>query len=191
MLYGTLLFQDSMTKPKSLDRKSCDWRYPIQERKEAYGLLDTRAVRACYRSRRISLASLKQQGITSINIQVFAHSADNIIPGAVRLYLWRPYVQGTNTTGFDLYPTQVGNEEFIELSCMPRTIVKGIAVGTVLANTMFEECQICILQPCIGVSVYVSPPGITTGPSIGPAIPESTEQVLEDSFDFNPSLVPN
>lgn len=87
--------------------------------------------------------------------------------------------------GYDLYPTQVGNEEYLELTCMPRTITKGIAVGTVLANAVFDECQIVVMQPCVGVSLYVSPPGITPGPSIGPAIPSSQEQVLTDNFDYN------
>lgn len=188
MLYGTLLFQDSLTKPRGLDQKSCDWKYPLQGRKENYGLADTRGIRDCYRSRRISLAGLKTAGISSINMQVFAHSAENIIQGAVRLYLWRPYTSVMPTSGYDLYPVQVGNEEYIELSCMPRTITKGIAVGTVIANSMFEECQIVVMQPCIGVSLYVSPPGITPGPSIGPAIPISQEQVLTDNFDYNQAL---
>jgi hypothetical protein len=191
MLYGTLLFHDAMTKPKGLDKKSCDWQYPIQERTENYGLVDTRSVRSCYRSRRISLDLLKKAGIASINIQVFAHSADNIIPGAIRLYLWRPYPTNTVSGTYDIYPTQVGMEEYIEVVCMPRTIIEGIAVGTVIVNAAFHECQVCVMQPCTGVSVYVSPAGITPGPSVGPAISDNNELVLEDGFDYNPSLVPN
>jgi hypothetical protein len=92
MLFGALLFWDSMAKPQHLDSPSVDWRYPIQTNPDKFNLADTRSVRTCYRSKRIDITALAGLGLAGINASVFVQNTDYLIPGAVRLYLWRPTI---------------------------------------------------------------------------------------------------
>lgn len=89
ILFGTLLFQDSMARPSNLDNATVDWAYPIPLANKPNLIRDTRNVRTCYRSKRISLSKLQASGLTGVNATVFLHNTDKLIPGAVRVYLWR------------------------------------------------------------------------------------------------------
>ena len=168
MLYGTLIFSDAMSKPKHLDSESCDWEYPIQARPTNYALQTTRTLRKCYRSKRINIRPVfKDTGIQKINAHVFIHNAENLVQGALRLYFWRPTVPDTDT--YDITPTSIGAEDFLELVVRTYTITNGIAIGTVVLDTVFDDIQVVVMQPCSGVSVYFSPPGLMIGPTVGPA----------------------
>lgn len=186
MVFGTLFFSDSMSRPSHLDSRSCDWYYPIQSRVSDHRLADTRDVRICYRSKRVDIRGIFDTGVDCINAQVFLHNADDLVPGAVRMYLWR---KATNATSqeYTITPLRVGTEDFLEMPCMTRTITKGIAIGTVLVDSVFTDMQIVVMQPCSGVSVYFSPAGISRGPTVGPSSPAFTEAPLSDTFDYGES----
>lgn len=89
LLFGTLLFSDSMARPEHLDSASVDWAYPIPTTNKPNTIQNTRSVRKCYRSKRISLAGLNATGVPCLNATVFLHNSDKLVPGAVRVYLWR------------------------------------------------------------------------------------------------------
>lgn len=283
LLFGTLLFSDSMTRPKHLDNSTVDWAYPIQGVPNPSKLRDTRGVRKCYRSKRISLDAVRASGTSSVNTTVFLHNTDKLVPGAVRIYLWRkaqgkeylasmsgsgwaassgsfthttsastplsssntfltgkhyqidwnvnvpanhgsvgivfggvemqatnpanvvtnritasgsarvycatatglvvtPYADPNNSSMFngtvsfsvvdpyDLRPVLVGNEDFLDMVCTTRSVTKGMAIASTQVDSMFDAMQVVVMQPCSGVSVYVGPPTVNPGPSIGPGI---------------------
>lgn len=189
MLYGTLVFYDAMAKPKNLDSRSCDWTYPIQARSSNYLLSSTREIRHCYRSKRVSIAHMFDSGnIDGINANIFLHNANDLIPGAVRLYLWRPR-QTMPDVPYDVFPVQIGDEDFLEMVCHTRTITKGMAIGTVAVDSAFTEFQVVVLQPCSGVSVYLSPAGLVRGPTVGPSVSVLNEAPLADDFDYGSEIL--
>lgn len=283
ILFGTMVFNDSMARPKHLDNSTVDWSYPIQGVARPNTIRDTRNVRKCYRSKRISLDNVRASGTPSLNVSVFLHNTDKLTPGAVRIYLWRraqgkeylagmsgsgwtatdgsyvhtstastalvstnnfaigklyqidwkvdvvpnhgyvkialggtvirtanpanvvtdnitasgsarlycatatglvvtPYVDPNSSSMFngvvsfsvvdpyDLRPTRVGNEDFLDMTCTTRTVTKGMAIASTQVDAMFDSMQVVVMQPCSGVSVYVGPPTTNPGPAIGPGI---------------------
>lgn len=91
MLYGTLAFSDSFQQPKHLDNASVDWVYPVPMKPKPYLYLDSRGIRNCYRSKRISLDRFYEAGATNVNATVFLQNTEALFPGAVRLCLWREW----------------------------------------------------------------------------------------------------
>lgn len=81
--------------------------------------------------------------------------------GTIKLSVALPY---------DVRPLQIQDKDFLEVECRTRTVTKGVAVGSVQINDVFESAQVVVLQPCTGVSLYMGPSPNNPGPSVGPSI---------------------
>ena len=173
MIEQTLVFAETLTCPTFIDTKSCDFSFPLVERKDLFQLKDTSTVRDCYRSRRIKLSQ-----ITHVDkaITVFLHNASDLLAGAVRITLWRTYAScpaiGT-LAGTVTYDTKTGTtpkEVYYEASCTTRSLVRGTAIGTYLVSGVFDAMTVTVMQPCSGIAVHVIKPVLADGvavPTIG------------------------
>lgn len=183
MLDGTLVFEDSLQRPRHLDVASCDFLYPLEPSLQSIKQTSTRDVRKCYRSKRVSIgAVLAGLDDPAINACVYVHNAEKLVPGSVRLGFWRKIQSQYNANA--IVPELVLDEEYVEMVVATTTSIKGMAIGTTRLDSVFDSLQVTVMIPCTGVSVYLLKPNILNrGPKVTSGVP--VDAPLIDTFDYS------
>ena len=183
MFDGTLVFEDSLLRPRHLDVASCDFIYPLEPSLQSIKKPSTRDIRRCYRSKRLDIRKfLDELEDPAVNACVYVHNAEKLTLGSVRLGFWRPIQSQYNANA--LVPELVLDEEYVEMQVSTTSSIQGIAIGTVRLDAVFDSLQVTVMLPCTGVSLYLlNPSARNRGPKVTSGIP--VDAPLIDTFDFN------
>jgi hypothetical protein len=149
-----MVFAESLNRPMQVDVGSCDFNMPLRTRRDFATLRDTSGIRDCYRSRRILLSKIQH---TNKAITVFLHGADDLVYGCARVTLFRKR-SATPATGDVEITGSAGDDVYVEMSCITRSMVRGAAVGTVVVAGEFDSMSVTVMQPCTGITVHVVDP---------------------------------
>lgn len=151
----TMVFAESLSRPMQVDVGSCDFSMPLRLRRDFASMLDTSGIRDCYRSRQILLSSVPHLNKA---ITVFLHGAGDLVYGCARVTLWRKRV-GTPLLGDVGITGSVGADDvYTEMSCITRSMLRGVGIGTVTVAGVFDSMTVTVLQPCTGITVHIADP---------------------------------